>query len=195
MKTKTLTHKGQKARAQAPALKAKPAKRDRTRDEKKTVFKGGRSSARALGIKSIMVPIDFSPGNQEALSFARAFADQFGAKLTLVHVSEPMGTPDFAASFPLVMEADRILAKLLADLNALVKERKIPARLIERTLVRQGRSFHEIAEAARVLKVDLIIIATHGYTGLKHALLGSTAERVVQHAPCPVLVVRERSEG
>jgi nucleotide-binding universal stress UspA family protein len=58
--------------------------------------------------------------------------------------------------------------------------------------VRFGRSFHEIAAAARTLKADLIIISTHGYTGLKHAVLGSTTERVVRHASCPVLVVRQR---
>jgi nucleotide-binding universal stress UspA family protein len=57
--------------------------------------------------------------------------------------------------------------------------------------VRTGTAFLEIAEAAKSLEADLIIIATHGYTGLKHLLLGSTAERVVRSAPCPVLVVRE----
>jgi nucleotide-binding universal stress UspA family protein len=64
--------------------------------------------------------------------------------------------------------------------------------VVEKLLVRQGRAFHEIAEAARTLKSDLVIISTHGFTGVKHALLGSTAERVVRHAPCPVLVVRQR---
>ena len=64
--------------------------------------------------------------------------------------------------------------------------------MLEMVLVRFGRSFHEIAEAARTRKVDLIIISTHGYTGLKHAVLGSTTERVVRHAHCPVLVVRQR---
>jgi nucleotide-binding universal stress UspA family protein len=63
---------------------------------------------------------------------------------------------------------------------------------VEKVLVRFGRSFHEITEAARNRKADLIIISTHGYTGLKHAVLGSTTERVVRYAPCPVLVVRQR---
>jgi nucleotide-binding universal stress UspA family protein len=63
--------------------------------------------------------------------------------------------------------------------------------MIQTLQVRHGRAFQEIAEAARSLPADLIIIATHGYTGIKHALLGSTTERVVRHAPCPVLVVRE----
>jgi nucleotide-binding universal stress UspA family protein len=60
--------------------------------------------------------------------------------------------------------------------------------------VRNGTAFDEIVRAAGSLRADLIIIATHGYTGLKHVLMGSTAERVVRHAPCPVLVVRS-SEG
>ena len=58
------------------------------------------------------------------------------------------------------------------------------------TLARVGRPFVEISELAREMEVDLIILGTHGYTGLKHVLLGSTAERVVRHAPCPVLTVR-----
>ena len=63
---------------------------------------------------------------------------------------------------------------------------------VEKTLVRNGVPYNEISRAAASLKVDLIVISTHGYTGLKHALLGSTTERVVRHAKCPVLVVRSR---
>ena len=122
------------------------------------------------------------------------FAERFGAKLTLLHVVEPVATPDFANSFPLMMENDKLLAACKAQLQSLVKQRDIDPKLVEKTIVRQGRSFHEIADAAATLKTDLIIISTHGYTGLKHALLGSTAERVVRHAPCPVLVLRERDD-
>jgi len=57
--------------------------------------------------------------------------------------------------------------------------------------VRTGKAFNEINQVASELKADLIVISTHGYTGLKHTLLGSTAERVVRHAPCAVLVVRK----
>ena len=123
------------------------------------------------------------------------FAEQFGAKLTLLHVVEPVATPDFANSFPLMMENDKLMVECKAQLQLLVKQHAIDPKLVEKTLVRQGRSFHEIADAARTLKTDLIIMSTHGYTGLKHALLGSTAERVVRHAPCPVLVVRPREEN
>jgi nucleotide-binding universal stress UspA family protein len=145
-----------------------------------------------LGIKSILVPTDFSAPSKKALDYAVPFAEQFGAKLTLLHVVEPVPTPDFANSFPLMMENDKLVAACKAQLQSLVEQEAIDSELIEKTLVRQGRSFHEITDAARTLKTDLIIISTHGYTGLKHALLGSTAERVVRHAPCPVLVVRER---
>ncbi|PYK98861.1 MAG: universal stress protein [Verrucomicrobia bacterium] len=145
-----------------------------------------------LRIKSILVPIDFSTSSKKALQYAVPFARQFGAKLTLLHVVEPVATPDFANSFPLMMENDKVKAASRGQLEHIIKEQAIAPKLVEKTLVRFGRSFHEIADAARTLKVDLIIISTHGYTGLKHALLGSTTERVVRYAPCPVLVVRER---
>jgi nucleotide-binding universal stress UspA family protein len=145
-----------------------------------------------LRIKSILVPFDFSPPSKKALEYAVTFARQFKARLTLLHVVEPVATPDFAASFPLAMENDKLMAAAKNELEGAVKSARIPRGIVEKILVRFGRSFHEIADAARTRKVDLIIISTHGYTGLKHALLGSTTERVVRHAPCPVLVVRQR---
>ena len=135
--------------------------------------------------------MDFSAPSRKALDYAVPFAEQFGAKLTLLHVVEPVATPDFVNSFPLMMEDDKIIAACKGKLELLVKQNAIPPGIVEKTLVSHGRAFHEIALAAESLKVDLIIISTHGYTGLKHAWLGSTTERVVRHAPCPVLVVRE----
>jgi nucleotide-binding universal stress UspA family protein len=143
-------------------------------------------------VKSILVPIDFSAPSKMALAYAVAVARQFKAKLTLLHVVEPVATPDFAASFPLVMEDDKLMAAAKKELEGAAKAARIPRGMVEKKLVRFGRSFHEITSAARTRKVDLVIIATHGYTGLKHAVLGSTTERVVRHAPCPVLVVRQR---
>ena len=141
-------------------------------------------------MKSILVPIDFSAESEKALAYAVPFARQFGARLTVLHVVEPVALPDFAQSFPLTIENDKVMAECKRHLQRVVKDLAIEPAVMEKTLVRTGRSFHEIAQAARTLKIDLIIIATHGYTGLKHALLGSTTERVVRHAPCPVLVVR-----
>jgi universal stress protein A len=158
--------------------------------------KAARSAAASLTaplrVKSILVPLDFSPPSKKALDYAVTFARQFKAKLTLLHVVEPVAMRDFAASFPLAIENDKLMAAAKSELEGAVKVARVPRGIVEKTLVRFGRSFHEIADAARTLKMDLIIISTHGYTGLKHALLGSTTERVVRHAPCPVLVVRQR---
>ena len=145
-------------------------------------------------IKSILVPIDFSPQSEKALAYAVPFARQFDAKLTVLNVVEPVAMPDFAKSFPLSMDNDKAMAESKRHLERVVKDLEIEPAVIGKILVRYGRSFNEIADAARTLKVDLIIISTHGYTGLKHALLGSTTERVVRHAPCPVLVVREQEQ-
>jgi nucleotide-binding universal stress UspA family protein len=145
-----------------------------------------------MKMRSILVPVDFSAESEKALAYAVPFARQFGAKLTIVHVVEPTATPDFLTSFPLVIEKDKLMTASKSHLDRVVSDLAIDRKLVDGTLVRYGRSFYEITEAARSLKADLIIISTHGYSGLKHALLGSTAERVVQHAPCPVLVVRPR---
>lgn len=143
-----------------------------------------------LRIQSILVPLDFSSPSKKALEYALAVARKFKAKLTLLNVVEPMSTPDFAASFPLVIENDRLMASAKIKLELAMRACAVPRSMVEQILVVFGRSFHEITEAACKHKADLIIISTHGYTGLKHALLGSTTERVVRHAPCPVLVVR-----
>jgi nucleotide-binding universal stress UspA family protein len=144
-----------------------------------------------LKVKDILVPIDFSKPSLKALKYAVAFAEQFGAKLSLLHVVEPIVVPDFA-SVPMPMDNNRLAAGAKARLEHLCNEGGLERRLVHKKLVRTGTPFREITEAARALKVDLIVIATHGYTGLAHAILGSTAERVVRHAPCPVLTVREK---
>ena len=151
----------------------------------------GEGALALRGIKSILVPVDFSAPSRKALAYAVSFAEHFGAKLTLLNVVEPVATPDFMASFPIAMEEDKVRAGCKAQLDRLIEQEAIDPKRVERTLVRQGRSFHEITEAARTLNMDLIIMSTHGYTGLKHALLGSTTERVVRHASCPVLVLRK----
>jgi nucleotide-binding universal stress UspA family protein len=144
-----------------------------------------------LKIKSILVPIDFSDTSAKALHYAARMAEQFGATITLLNVVEPIATPDFAYH-PLMLEPEQIKAAAKSRLEDLPGKMNLPEKLIERAVIRHGTPFTEITEAARKLKVDLIIVTTHGYTGLNHVLLGSTAERVVRHAPCPVLTVREK---
>ncbi len=145
-----------------------------------------------LRIRSILVPVDFSTPSIKAVHYAAAFAEQFGAKLTLLHVVEPLGSAEFTAAFPLVIENDKLVRLSEDKLLNLSAKLGIDRRLIEKTLVRTGVPFNEITNAARTLKADLIIIATQGNTGLKRLMLGSTTERVVRHATCPVFVLRER---
>ena len=143
-------------------------------------------------LNKILVPVDFSDFSTKAVDYALAFAEQFEARIILLHVVEP-------AVYP---ESTMLVATALDDLNndlrqvaqqklSELRRERIGERAPSELLVRMGRAFSEIAAAAADLDVDLIILATHGYTGLKHVLLGSTAERVVRHAPCPVLTVRD----
>jgi len=139
-------------------------------------------------IGRILVPVDFSEHSQKALRYALAFATQFDAEVTLVHIVEqmvypgdwmypPLAVTDFAAE-----KREQVLDRMRAlDAGSGVKTQHI---------VRLGRAWQEVIEIAREKKADLIILATHGYTGLKHVLLGSVAEKIVRHAPCPVLSVR-----
>lgn len=144
-----------------------------------------------MKLEMVLVPIDFSDSSLKALRYAVAFARQFGGKLIVLSVVEPVANPAFSY-FPLAAESDEVIERVKARLDQLCRRQKLMPDLVERSIVRTGNAFQEICEAAGSLKVDLIVIATRGHTGLKHAWLGSTAERVVRHAPCPVLVVRER---
>jgi nucleotide-binding universal stress UspA family protein len=145
----------------------------------------------SMELRRILVPIDFSDASLKALRYAIAFARQFQAKILLlhvVHVSYMAG--EYGPIDVPVLEAQLVDAAKL-KLRDLAVE-KVAAELLEDTIVCVGPAVHEIAEVAQERHSDLIILSTHGYTGLKHVLLGSVTENVVRHAPCPVLVVRER---
>lgn len=150
------------------------------------------ASAGKVRLRTILLPVDFSKFGEKAISYASAFAEQFGASVHLVHVVEPVVYPE--NYLVTSAGADDVNAALLQTaeqrLERLAAERFSQGIEVERS-VRMGRPFIEITEAARECQADLIILATHGYTGLKHVLLGSTAERVVRHASCPVLTVRD----
>ena len=143
-----------------------------------------------LQLKHILVPVDFSDPSEKALKYAARFAEQFGSRVTLVHVIQPMVYPaDFGYPPTVVDTLDEAVRRQVEErLSALART----AGTDTQSVIRVGQPYFEIATAAKELEADLIIIATHGRTGLKHVLLGSTAERVVRHAPCPVLTVRER---
>ncbi len=171
-----------------PHRKARPARKPAEPTRQPAWFDRSTSLPK---LKRILVPIDFSEPSLKALRYAVPFAERFGATIYLVHVIE--------SSFFIADVQNVVLAMPQPELveNARKKLLSLADREIEELVpvsieVRLGRSFDQIAAAAKELDVDLIIIATHSYTGLKHVLLGSTTERVVRHAPCPVLTVREQ---
>ena len=146
----------------------------------------------ALKINKILLPTDFSAPSQKALRYAKSFARRFGARLVLLHVVESVPyTADFGYGPVVRTVPDPLLLKRSqARLDAIAR-RQLDSKCRCDTLVRSGVAFDEIAKVAKELDVDLIILATRDYTALDHTPLGSTVERVVRHAPCPVLMVRE----
>ena len=144
----------------------------------------------ALSLKTIIVPVDFSPPSMTALRYATRLAEQFGSVLRLVHVVEPAPFLNDLPNVALARTDQEIAKEARLKLQATAQQ-EIEELVPVYPEVRIGKAYNEIVAAAKVSGADLIVIATHGYTGLKHALLGSTAERVVRHAPCPVLVVRQ----
>jgi nucleotide-binding universal stress UspA family protein len=144
-----------------------------------------------LHLKRILLPTDFSPASQQAFKYAVKLAEQFAAELTLIHVLTP--APPSALDLTSVRAfSDKELDKAEKNLRDLVRSAKEAGVGSAQSTFRVGLATHEIVEAAKELDVDLIVIATHGYTAWKHLCIGSTAERVVRAAPCPVFVVREK---
>lgn len=141
-------------------------------------------------LKRILVPIDFSESSLKALRYAVPFAERFGATIYLVHIIETSFFIADVQNIALALPQSKLVENAREKLFSLA-DREIAEIVPVSIQVRPGKPFDQIAATAKELDVDLIIIATHGYTGLKRVVLGSTAERVIRHAPCPVLTVRE----
>lgn len=150
----------------------------------------------SIDLNRILVPIDFSEHSRKALQYAIPFAMQFNASIDLVYVVEPTIYPaDFSfgqVGFPNV--EDELRRRGAEELDMLI-EREIAGVVPARKIILTGKASYEIITYAGQNKIDLIIIATHGHSGFEHALFGSTTEKVVRKAPCPVLVVRTGARG
>ncbi|MBK7629896.1 MAG: universal stress protein [Ignavibacteriales bacterium] len=147
-------------------------------------------------INKVLVPIDFSDYSKSALKYAVNFAKSFNAEVILVYVVEPIiYPPDFSMgqiAMPSINTDWDNRAK--EELDKLAKN-EITGPNKVKTILKTGKPFVEIIETAKEENVDLIIIATHGHSGVEHILFGSTAEKVVRKAPCPVLTLREPIKG
>lgn len=144
--------------------------------------------------KEILATTDFSAESLPAVRFALALGGKIGASVTLLHVVQPASSLSGMESVVLARTDSEVAALARAQLEAIARRETTGEGKIA-TVVRMGKPFHEIALAAGAGAADLIVIGTHGYTGLKRAWLGSTAERVVRHAPCPVLTVPTRTHS
>lgn len=159
----------------------------------------------------ILVPTDFSPAAHQALGYALEEARLHQAKLTLLHVVQHhpatevyyiknapqrgTGYAEFGEKLPTVPAYPPVIVRHDYHEEALVQLHDlVPASFTGswEVQVTDGDPADGIVHMAEALAVDLIVMATHGRTGLPHILLGSVAEKVVRHAPCPVLTVRQR---
>ena len=142
-------------------------------------------------IETIVVPTDFSARSKEAVHYASAIATDYGARLCLVFVYEPLMIVEGLEAYAVVRSNKQMLKRVRERLATFARD-EIDEAIPVQSEIRIGKPHREIVAAAKEEGADLIVIATHGYTGLKHAFIGSTAERVVRHASCPVLVVRRK---
>ena len=149
-------------------------------------------------IKRILVPVDFSQPSLQALDYAIEFGQPFKPEFVVLHVLEPVYYPGAGDMYGpgydmglVYQELERAAHEQLSRLAATLQKK----RLTVRTLLRVGTAYHTIVETAKKLKADLIIMSTHGRTGLSHVVMGSVAEKVVRSAACAVLTVRGQKPG
>jgi len=141
----------------------------------------------------ILVPIDFSTGSDSALELAARIAAEHQSELFAVHIVEthglPLGTFIHPATHPEGITIERYTHDLaMQELSARLQ--RLPAAVRHRGRVVVGSPTSTIVEIASAESADLIVMGTHGRTGLAHFLVGSVAEKVVRHSPIPVLTVR-----
>jgi nucleotide-binding universal stress UspA family protein len=144
-------------------------------------------------ITNILVPVDFSPHAERAFTYAATLAERFGAKLALLYVVDDSFATGGWSSEIYVPNVPELMQNLIADADrrlATLKASAAALGLKAETAVIRGRPAHAIVEHAQNGGFDLIVMGTHGRTGMSHVVMGSVAERVLRKAPCPVLTVR-----
>jgi nucleotide-binding universal stress UspA family protein len=147
----------------------------------------------SVAIRRILVPVDFSETSLEALNYALDLARRFQAQVSVLHVVEPVVTTIPGHLYAPAVDTGAILDQQigLAREHLAGLERKLNRRGKKvRSALVVGTPYLEIVERAKKTKADLVVMATHGRTGLSHLFIGSVAEKVVRSAPCPVLTLR-----
>ncbi len=151
-----------------------------------------------LTISRILVPVDFSAHSEFVLRYATALASRVDASLHLLHVVEdPIATGAWGGE-TVIPNLTELRQELLDDAERRLvsfREEAERAQVPVVTTARMGLTSHTIVEYAKTLNIDLIVMGTHGRTGVAHLFMGSVAERVLRHASCPVLTVRADVRG
>ncbi|MDP2037417.1 MAG: universal stress protein [Ignavibacteria bacterium] len=148
-----------------------------------------------FNIKNILVPTDFSTLSQSALEYARDLSDNMNATIHILHVIDKSipflpGNKNLSdAELTTALEADA-----QKHLSPFKKEIESESDINVICMIKHGIDFEEIVKYAKEIRAELIVIATHGRTGIMHSLLGSVAEKVIQHSKCPVLVIPASEE-
>jgi nucleotide-binding universal stress UspA family protein len=157
------------------------------------IFGDSLKEATMAEIKKILLATDFSENSKWALTYALSFAKKYDAKLYILHVIQqptyPLGM--YAEiSFDAMDKFNRNISEATEKEMKNLCETELGGLKNYESMIVSGTPFLEILRTAKEKEVDLIIVGTHGRTGLDHVLFGSTAEKVVRKAPCPVLSVR-----
>ncbi len=143
-----------------------------------------------ISLKKILCPIDHSDCSKEALKYAVSLAMKDEAKLLLLHVidirSFSEGLDAMSKPLPDEVTLEQLRVKLLDCIPEEIRD-----DMDIEAIVTQGIPFAEIISVAKEKEIDMIVIGSHGRTGLSHMMLGSVSEKVVRKAPCPVLTVRQ----
>ena len=145
-----------------------------------------------IDLKRILLPTDFSDFSKSSLPWGCEFAEKFGAELHLLHVLQDLiaMVPEPGLAFPPPGDYLRELQDAAERALSQLPDEEWCSRVSIVRATRQGPPFVEIIRYARENDIDLMILGTHGRSGLAHVLLGSVAERVVRKSPCPVLTIR-----
>lgn len=169
-------------RAACPVLTVRP----------RAMVPGGADSIVGGGkIRRILVPVDFSDRSRSLIQYAAAFAGRFEAALVLLHVVDHIDVPARVAYMATGLQMV-VLERGIRQLQELAHH-SVPQHIPAERLVRVGKPYDVIRQVASLERIDLIILATRTHGGLQRFLMGSTAARVVRHASCPVLVLRQPS--
>jgi universal stress protein A len=143
-----------------------------------------------LRVKHIVAPTDFTPKSEKAIRYAVQLSKLVGARLTLLHViPEPSALDYSIEGFP-GYQVDEWRQEANEKLQEELAKAKLAYDAVDTLMTTALHMRDEVIRIAKETPADLLVLSTHGYTGWKHLLLGSNAEKILEHAPCPVLVIR-----